>query len=131
MGIKKLQQLNIWRVPNKNLKSENMRKLKLHHTRTLSCLAFHPTNSIVAAGDVSGRILIWRGFGKMRLSQDGGGKMKIDRGDRPGVRDGDDADSCSTWHWHSSEIRFLLFSSDEAYLFSGKLTSIFSKMWQR
>lgn len=131
MGIKKQKQLNIWRVPNKNLKSENMKKLKLHHTRTLSCLAFHPTNSIVAAGDVSGRILIWRGLGKMRLSQDGGGKMKIDRGDRPGVRDGDDADSCSTWHWHSSEIRFLLFSSDEAYLFSGKLTSFFSKMWQR
>ncbi|XP_078177165.1 transducin/WD40 repeat-like superfamily protein isoform X1 [Carex rostrata] len=129
VGIKKQKQLNIWRVPNKNLKSENMKKLKLHHTRTLSCLAFHPTKSIVAAGDVSGRILIWRGFGKMRLSQDGGGKMKIDRGDRPGVRDGDDADSCSTWHWHSSEIRFLLFSSDEAYLFSGAKEGVIV-VWQ-
>ncbi|KAJ4751344.1 WD repeat-containing protein 75 [Rhynchospora pubera] len=129
VGIKKKQQLNIWRVPNKNLKSVNMKKLKLHHTRTLSCLAFHPTKCIVAAGDVSGRILIWRGFGKMRHSQDGGGKMKIDMGDRPGVRGEDDADSCSTWHWHSSEIKFLMFSSDEAYLFSGAKEGVIV-VWQ-
>jgi NET1-associated nuclear protein 1 (U3 small nucleolar RNA-associated protein 17) len=77
----------------------------------------------VAAGDVSGRILIWRGFGNMKFLQDRRDKTKkiiIDRDDRPGVRDGDDADSCSTWHWHSSEIKFLSFSSDEAYLLSGK-----------
>ncbi|MCL7044320.1 hypothetical protein MKW94_020910, partial [Papaver nudicaule] len=28
--------------------------------------------------------------------------------------------SCSTWHWHQSEVKVLHFSSDGAYLYSGK-----------
>lgn len=76
---------------------------------------------MVAGGDVTGRILIWRGFGMKKFTEnlrESRGRPKLDE-DRPGVRGNDDADSCSTWHWHPSEIKFLLFSSDGAYLYSG------------
>lgn len=45
--------------------------------------------------------------------------MKIEGG-RPGVRGDDDADSCTVWHWHSAEVKILFFSSDGAYLYSGR-----------
>lgn len=71
----------------------------------------------MAAGDVTGRILIWRGFGDAKFSENSA-KSKVDEG-RDGVRGNDDADTCTTWHWHSNSVRFLKFSSDGAYLFSG------------
>lgn len=70
----------------------------------------------MAAGDVTGRILIWRDFGNAKLFESA--KSKVDEG-RDGVRGNDDADMCTTWHWHSSGVSFLNFSSDGAYLFSG------------
>lgn len=94
----------------------------MHHTRNLTVLAFHPTKTIVAAGDVSGRILTWRGFGNRTFS-DGGklenGTSMNNEEERPGVRGDDDADSCTTWHWHPAGINVLSFSSDGAYLYSG------------
>lgn len=36
--------------------------LKLYHTRDITCVAIDPTEERIAAGDVSGRILIWNGF---------------------------------------------------------------------
>jgi hypothetical protein len=39
--------------------------------------------------------------------------------ERDGVRCQDDADTCTTLHWHSSEVKFLKFASGGAYLFSG------------
>lgn len=101
-----------------------LKKITLHHTKTFTALAFHPTERIVAAGDVTGRILIWRGFGTHKF-QDNSGLLNTrsmnDEEDKPGVRDNDDAESCSTWHWHSAGVRHLSFSSDGAYLYSGKL----------
>ncbi|KAL0443184.1 UNVERIFIED_CONTAM: U3 small nucleolar RNA-associated protein 17 [Sesamum latifolium] len=47
------------------------------------------------------------------------GGLNKDAEDKPGVRDDDDADSCTTWHWHSSQVNVLFFSSDGAYLYSG------------
>lgn len=89
----------------------------LHHTKNLTVLAFHPIERIVAAGDVTGRILIWRGFGNRTFSL-GGGLMNED--ESPGVRGDNDADSCSTLHWHPAEVKVLHFSSDGAYLYSGR-----------
>lgn len=73
----------------------------------------------MAAGDVTGRILIWRGFGDRTFSGENG-KLLKDEDDKPGVRGDGDADSCTTWHWHSAEVKVLFFSSDGAYLYSGK-----------
>lgn len=99
------------------------KKIVLHHTKNFSVLAFHQSQRIVAAGDVTGRILIWRGFGNRKFStSDGlvdGNPVTYDE-ERPGVRGDDDAESCSTWHWHSAEVNVLAFSSDGAYLYSGQ-----------
>ncbi|CAN4103824.1 unnamed protein product [Withania somnifera] len=122
MGICDKRKLRIWEIPTKDSVGAVLKKIRLHHTKTLSTLAFHPTERIVAAGDVTGRILIWRGVGEHNFSsgnkQQNGGLMK-DMEERPGVRGNDDADSCTTRHWHSAEVKVLFFSSDGAYLFSG------------
>lgn len=122
IGIPNKRKLHIWRIPEKDCRCNEIRKIKLHHTKNLSALAFHPNERMVAGGDVTGRILIWRGFGKRKFSENSRATSKgriTNEEERPGVRGDDDADSCSTWHWHPSEIKFLFFSSDGAYLYSG------------
>lgn len=106
------------------VESENLgaKRITLHHTKDLTVLAFHPTLRMVAAGDVTGRILIWRGFGNWTFPVSGeeAGRKSFDSDeDKPGVRGNDDADSCSTRHWHPAEVIVLSFSSDGAYLYSG------------
>eukprot|EP00268_Persea_americana_P020064 TRINITY_DN20334_c0_g1_i3.p1 TRINITY_DN20334_c0_g1~~TRINITY_DN20334_c0_g1_i3.p1 ORF type:complete len:812 (+),score=149.30 TRINITY_DN20334_c0_g1_i3:277-2712(+) len=121
-GIRNKQKLHIWKIPAKDFNYDEVKKMKLHHTKSLSTLAFHPSERIIAGGDVTGRILIWRGFGRRVFSHNKlpliGQDMEIEE-ERPGVRGDDDADSCSTWHWHPTEVKFLSFSSDGAYLYSG------------
>ncbi|KAJ3674500.1 hypothetical protein LUZ60_005116 [Juncus effusus] len=134
VGIKNRKRLHIWKLPSTNSKfnPEKIKKLKLHHTKTLTSLAFHPTENTVAGGDITGRVLIWCGVGRNRFvetqggevemcgfAESGGGKVKTCGEDRAGVRGDDDADVCTTWDWHAKEIQFLVFSSDGAYLFSG------------
>ncbi|KAF6134212.1 hypothetical protein GIB67_010011 [Kingdonia uniflora] len=120
-GIRNKRKIHVWKI-NANGSKYDVKKIKLHHTKNLSVLAFHPTQRIIAAGDVTGRILIWRGFGNKSFSENGGpvnGKaVKIEE-ERAGVRGDDDAESCSTWHWHPAEVKVLFFSSDGAYLYSG------------
>ncbi|KAG9159938.1 hypothetical protein Leryth_005690 [Lithospermum erythrorhizon] len=123
IGIQEKRKLRIWETPNKDSDHASYKKIRLHHTKSLTTLAFHPTESIIAAGDVTGRILIWRGVGHRGIS--GGNSLisgGLDYGDaeeRPGVRGNDDADSCTTWHWHPGQVDVLFFSSDGAYLYSG------------
>ena len=122
IGIKDKRKLRIWEVPTRDSERVYYKKIKLHHTKKITTFAFHPTERIVAAGDATGRILIWRGFGDKTLCvRDKSANedlMNIDDG-RAGVRGEDDADSCTTWHWHSAEVKVLFFSSDGAYLYSG------------
>lgn len=119
IGIRNKQKLNIWNIPSyKEFKFSAIKKIKLHHTKKFSVLAFHPSERIVAGGDVTGRILIWRGVGKRKFSDNLRSLNNKDE-DGPGVRENDDADSCTTWHWHPSEVQILFFSSDGAYLYSG------------
>ncbi|GFH29952.1 uncharacterized protein HaLaN_28707, partial [Haematococcus lacustris] len=47
--------LFVWRVG-----PEVRQPLNLHHTRPYTCLALSADDSVLAAGDDSGRILIWR-----------------------------------------------------------------------
>ncbi|XP_022135000.1 WD repeat-containing protein 75 [Momordica charantia] len=121
-GIRNKRKIHVWKVPE--VESENLgaKRITLHHTKDLTVLAFHPTLRMVAAGDVTGRILIWRGFGHRTFPVSGeeAGRKSFDSDeDKPGVRGNDDADSCSTRHWHPAEVIVLSFSSDGAYLYSG------------
>ncbi|XVF47687.1 hypothetical protein PTKIN_Ptkin03bG0130800 [Pterospermum kingtungense] len=121
-GIRNKCKLHIWKVPDLGSENAAVRKITLHHTKKITVIAFHPTQRIVAAGDVTGRILTWRGFGIRSFAAGNGvvNEKLIDvQEDKPGVRDNDDADSCSTWHWHLAEVNVLSFSSDGAYLYSG------------
>ncbi|GMI92889.1 hypothetical protein like AT2G18900 [Hibiscus trionum] len=121
-GIRNKCKLHIWKVPDQGSEHAAVRKITLHHTKKITVIAFHPTQRIIAAGDVTGRILTWRGFGNVAFAGSNGVEnqnlINIQE-DKPGVRDNDDADSCSTWHWHSAEVNVLSFSSDGAYLYSG------------
>ncbi|XP_068328193.1 uncharacterized protein [Pyrus communis] len=131
-GIRNKRKLHIWRVPAKDSKLMIAKNFTLHHTRNFNVLAFHPTQTIVAAGDTSGRILIWTGFGKGTFS-DGDKRMNErsmnNEDERDGVRGDDDADASSTWHWHGTGISVLSFSSDGAYLYSGGMEGVFV-VWQ-
>ncbi|WRX35082.1 WD40 repeat - like 10 [Theobroma cacao] len=121
-GIQNKCKLHVWKVPDPGSEHAAVTKITLHHTKKITVIAFHPTQRIVAAGDVTGRILIWRGFGNRTFAI--GNRVVNERlidvqEDKPGVRDNDDADSCSTWHWHPTVVNVLSFSSDGAYLYSG------------
>ncbi|XP_010525723.1 PREDICTED: WD repeat-containing protein 75 [Tarenaya hassleriana] len=121
-GIRHKCKIHLWNVPSGEFKGAVEKKMTLHHTKVINVFTFHPTERIIAAGDVTGRILIWRGFGNKKLaSGDKTAKSRSadDMEDGPGVRGGDDTDSCTTWHWHSAGVNVLNFSSDGAYLYSG------------
>ncbi|BAT76749.1 hypothetical protein LR48_Vigan627s003400 [Vigna angularis] len=131
LGIKDKRKLHIWKVPKMDSDSAVSKKITLHHTKTFTVLAFHPTERIVAAGDVTGRILIWRGFGAQKFLNSSvlvNGRPTYND-DKPGVRENDDAESCCTWHWHSSGVSHLSFSSDGAYLYSGGKEGVLM-LWQ-
>ncbi|CAJ2649782.1 unnamed protein product [Trifolium pratense] len=122
LGIKDKRKLHIWKIPKVDSDSAVSKKITLHHTKTFSVLTFHPTERIVAAGDVTGRILIFRGFGAQNFQENGellNRTSMTGEECKPGVRQNDDAESCSTWHWHSSGVNLLSFSSDGVYLYSG------------
>ncbi|XP_027172674.1 WD repeat-containing protein 75 isoform X1 [Coffea eugenioides] len=133
IGICEKHKLRIWEIPARDANHVAFKKMRLHHTKTFTTLAFHPTERIVAAGDGTGRILVWRGVGEKTFS--GGdnnlvnGASHGDAEEKPGVRQDDDADSCTTWHWHSAEVNVLLFSADGAYLFSGGKEGVLV-LWQ-
>ncbi|XP_011043947.1 PREDICTED: WD repeat-containing protein 75-like [Populus euphratica] len=121
-GIRFKCKLQIWKVPTTESERAVVKKITLHHTKNMTVLAFHPNQRIIAAGDVTGRILIWRGFGDRTFVDNDRlvGVRSMNNGEeRPGVRGDDDADSCTTWHWHSAEVNVLFFSLDGAYLYSG------------
>ncbi|KAL5549203.1 hypothetical protein UlMin_004434 [Ulmus minor] len=121
-GIRNKRKLRIWKVPAADSERAVVKKISLHHTKSLTVLVFHPTERIVAAGDVTGRILIWRNFGNQTFSiidKQGNGKLMNNEEVRPGVRGDNEAEACTTWHWHPSEVNTLSFSSDGAYLYSG------------
>ncbi|KAG6487383.1 hypothetical protein ZIOFF_055969 [Zingiber officinale] len=48
---------------------DEIKKIKLHHTKKMTCLAFHATLRMVAGGDDTGRILMWYNFGREKFAQ--------------------------------------------------------------
>ncbi|KAG5129818.1 hypothetical protein JHK84_036215 [Glycine max] len=129
LGIKDKRKLHIWAVPKKDSDSAVSKKITLHHTKTFTVLAFHPTERTVAAGDVTGRILIWHEFGAQKFLNSSGlvNGRSMDQENKDGVRQNDDAESSVTRHWHSSGVRCLSFSSDGAYLYSDNQVLILKK----
>ncbi|XP_078428741.1 transducin/WD40 repeat-like superfamily protein isoform X2 [Wolffia australiana] len=122
VGIRNKRKLHVWKIPVKDFNFNDIRKIKLHHTKNLTTLAFHPNERLIAAGDVTGRILLWKGFGKRKFSdriQNFSQHNSDDEEERPGVRGDDDAELSSTWHWHPAEVKILQFSPDGEYLYSG------------
>jgi len=65
-------------------------------TESLTCVAFHPTEGCIAAGDERGRITLWYCFGKNV-----------------------DSPVTSVMHWHAHRVAALSFSADGTYLLSG------------
>jgi hypothetical protein len=59
VGMSDDHTLCIWKSPVENIESVKEIKMMLfHHTKGWSTLAFHPNDTIVAGGDITGRILI-------------------------------------------------------------------------
>uniref|UniRef100_A0A0D6QW70 WD repeat-containing protein 75 second beta-propeller domain-containing protein n=1 Tax=Araucaria cunninghamii TaxID=56994 RepID=A0A0D6QW70_ARACU len=133
VGVADRRVIHIWKSPDEEIVHvKEVKKIRLHHIKEFSTLAFHPSDMIVAAGDVTGRILIWRGVGEQSLfsanthGQDESFSYHMERFD---VRAKDDVMSRTTWHWHQSAVNFLSFSSDGAYLYSGAKEGVFV-IWQ-
>ncbi|GFR41531.1 hypothetical protein Agub_g2190 [Astrephomene gubernaculifera] len=113
--------------------------LNLHHTKPYTCLAISADDSLIAAGDVTGRLLIWRavesrvpsalrdksgGGGAAGAGGEGGaaaaaggqqhvgggGKVRLPAAEQPPL---------TTLHWHAHPMGCLAFSSDGTHLLSG------------
>jgi NET1-associated nuclear protein 1 (U3 small nucleolar RNA-associated protein 17) len=77
----------------------------------LQCAAFDTTCTHVAAGDVSGRIIIWSGLSSSaHVASVGAGKQSADHRL--------EEMTMSTLHWHAHAVGALCFSADGAYLLS-------------
>ena len=68
-------------------------------------MAVDASEEVLAAGDASGRILIWQGLKE--------GVRRSAVGERVGEL------PCSTVHWHAHAVGALAFSPDSNYLLSG------------
>ncbi|GLI71536.1 hypothetical protein VaNZ11_016768 [Volvox africanus] len=86
--------------------------LNLRHTKPYTCLAISADNSLIAAGDVSGRILIWRSFEHSVPSA-------LRQGEHAGKAHPTKEPPLTTVHWHAHPVGALVFSEDGTYLLSG------------
>ncbi|MCO5553971.1 hypothetical protein L7F22_007497 [Adiantum nelumboides] len=139
VGLCGSRKIWVWRVSKKGIQGiGSFQQIILHHTKTLQALAFDPTETLVAGSDSSGRILIWKNVGEsayVSTFEDKGkdvnkkSKNGLDLDSNRGVRGEDDAAALSSYHWHSDQVNFLMFSRDGAYLFSGGKEAVFV-MWQ-
>lgn len=114
----------VWNVEREGF--GRRRALRMHHTKAITCVAVSPDGSRIAAGDVTGRILIWhdlnRAFTAM-ASKDGAVKGKDARNsgelqDDEGFVEHEEPPAASV-HWHAHAVGCLSFSADGRYLLSG------------
>lgn len=132
----------VWMVPQGAIDSAGAIPWTiLHHTKRIMVLAFDPSETRVAAGDHTGRILVWENVGDRTFTLvDDAGEVRLGKFTPPkvarkgrrrggGVRGKDDAAVCTTYHWHSNEVKALTFTSDGVYLLSGGLEGVLV-VWQ-
>lgn len=127
---------------------ESGRPLALHHTKRFTCVAISPDGSRVAAGDATGRILVWHNvvaIAESKLSTRSSKKSNQDQSmdkkadnmipnsselsfarpsgansDRSLESVYDDGEPpAATVHWHAHAVGSLEFSNDGAFLLSG------------
>jgi len=102
--------------------------LALHHTKAITCVAISPDGAKLAAGDNTGRIIIWHDVATTLAArildlqqQQAAGTVAT------GNFDSDDEEEAmdlieppaATVHWHAHAVGALAFSTDGAYLLSG------------
>lgn len=106
-----------------------------HRIDVVQCVAVSPAGDRVAAGDVTGRILIWHGVGPaVAAAADASSDEQQQQSQQQGQQD--DAATAApqpvltTMHWHAHAVRALAFSLDSQRLLSGGdeavLVSIFN-----
>jgi len=110
--------------------------LTFHHTKAVTAAsAGGPADDVLAAGDASGRILVWRGLAgavvgalKAAAAAAGGtapaGPAGSGTGGGAAAAGAKARSACplpppATMHWHASPVRALAFTPDGAWLLSG------------
>ena len=101
--------------------------LALHHTKSITCVAISPDGAKVAAGDSTGRILIWHDVAATLATR--AAELQLQRAAEQKISDltKDEEDErmdlieppAATVHWHAHAVGALSFSIDGAYLLSG------------
>lgn len=102
--------------------------LALAHTKPLSCAALSSDGSKLAAGDTTGRILVWHDVAataaaaQQAKAASGGATIDGSISDGEGVCAEAELrlPPATTVHWHAHEVSCLTFSVDDAYLLSGE-----------
>ena len=89
--------------------------LRLRHTKPLVCCAVDPMEERVAAGDATGRLLVWHGVRGALAAAAAAAHLSPNAASQPPTL----TLSLSTLHWHSSSLLALAFSPDGQRLLSG------------
>ena len=99
---------------------------QLDSTDTLTCLAFHPTESYFATGNARGQIRLWYGV----LDELEATKSKDEvKALSTTVADGAAQRSTAVFHWHAHPVASLAFTPNGAYLLSGGEEAVMV-LWQ-
>lgn len=90
--------------------------LALHHTKAFTCVAVSQDGTKLAAGDISGRILIWHDIQDAISARVAHATSRDDDNDEPWTYTDPPA---ATVHWHAHAVECIEFSGDGRYLLSG------------
>ena len=141
LGTFERNTVTVWPLAQRDAgASLEKRALRLRHTKHVTALAFDVNDGSVAAGDATGRILLWHGFANaisanatrtetgVDLEPDGDAGADASAGANRRRADGD-ALPCTTFHWHAQRVGCLQFTRDGAYLLSGGKEAVLV-LWQ-
>ncbi|KAF9626286.1 hypothetical protein IFM89_031956 [Coptis chinensis] len=98
-GIRNKHKVHLWNILAKDSKYD-VKKMKLHHTKSFSVIVFHPKEGI----------LIWRDFGNREFSGSGvtkKGRVLKNEEERPGVREGGKEGVFVVWQLETGKKKFL------------------------